>query len=638
MRIEHNSRMQIYRTPFGAVTSGTRVKLRLGIADGGIPNSVRVHYRFYDEKYFSNMSYIFEIGGFCIYEAELVMPDRVGNLWYYFEVVNSDGRVYYANNQQRLGGLGEVYQNEPDCLYQITVYSSDYKTPKWFRDSVVYQIFPDRFANGNENQEFLGDRQDIIKRNWGEMPFYKAEQFGGEYLANDFFGGNLKGITNKLKYLAELGIGAIYLNPVFKAYSNHKYDTGNYKEIDPSFGTNEDFKELCQKADKYGIKLILDGVFNHTGSNSLYFNKNGQYDELGAYQSKNSKYFNWFNFKNWPDDYDSWWGMKTLPNVNENSQDYQNYILKDDDSVVKHWIKEGSKGWRLDVVDELPGFFVKELRKAVKSVDEDAVIIGEVWEDASNKCSYGETREYFLGGELDSVMNYPLRSALIDFAKNRIDAKEFDRRIMSLKENYPKPAYYSLLNLISSHDVERIITAVSSAPDKNSVNKDFMAEFKLTDEEYEKAVKKVKQIVIMLMLMPGVPCIYYGDEIGMQGYGDPFCRQCFDWENKNIDLKVWYAMSIALRKSSLAFTNGEFESIYTVNSGYGFIRILDDDMHIVCTNFSDNNEWFRLDLARFGVHELELENGLYEEFYNSEDGIYYINMLAGEAKVFKARK
>lgn len=630
--------MEIYRTPFGAVTTGTRIKLRLGISEGGIPNSVRVHYRFKDEKYFANMFYIFEIGGFCIYEAELVMPDRVGNLWYYFEIVNSSGKVYYANNSKRLGGLGEVYQNEPDCLYQITVYSADYKTPEWFRESVVYQIFPDRFANGNKNGVMLGNRQDIIKRNWGEMPFYKAEQFGGEYLANDFFGGNLKGITDNLSYLAELGIGVIYLNPVFKAYSNHKYDTGNYKEIDPSFGTNDDFKELCKKADEFGIKIILDGVFNHTGSNSLYFNKDGKYDGIGAYQSKDSKYFDWFNFKNWPDDYDSWWGMKTLPNVNENSPDYQKYILKDEDSVVKYWINNGSKGWRLDVVDELPGFFVKELRKAVKSVDEDAVIIGEVWEDASNKCSYGETREYFLGRELDSVMNYPLRSALIDFAKNNISAEEFDERIMSLKENYPKPAYYSLLNLVSSHDVERILTVVSSAPEKNSVNKDFMAEFKLSDAEYEKAVKKVKQIVIMQMLMPGVPCIYYGDEIGMQGYGDPFCRQCFDWDNKNIDLKIWYSMAIALRKSSPAFTDGEFENVYKVNKGYGFIRILNDDMHIVCSNFSDNHECFRLDLARFNIRELELENGLYEEYYNSEDGIYYIQMPAGEAKVFRCRK
>ncbi len=637
MKIEHNSRMEIYRSPYGAVTSGSRVKLRLGIADGGIPNSVRVHYSFKEEKNFMNMSYIYEIGSFCIYEAELIMPNRVGLLWYYFEVINEKGKTYYSNNEKNLGGLGKVYNNEPENAYQITVYSPDYKTPEWFKDTVVYQIFPDRFYNGNENGEISGDRCDIIKRNWGDTPFYKAEQFGGEYKANDFYGGNLKGITKKLQYLAELGIGAIYLNPIFKAYSNHKYDTGNYMQIDESFGTYDDFCELCQKASELDIRIILDGVFNHTGSNSIYFNKDGEYDGIGAYQSKESEYFEWYNFKNWPDDYESWWGMLTLPNVNEESEAYQNYILKNDDSVIKHWLRSGAGGWRLDVVDELPGFFVKELRKAAKEVDKDAVIIGEVWEDASNKMSYGESREYFLGEELDSVMNYPLRSALIDIAKNNIDAEEFDNRIMSIKENYPLPAYYSLLNILSSHDVERIITAVSNAPCTD--DKDFMAEYKLEGEDYYAALKKVKQIVMFQMLMPGVPCVYYGDEIGIQGYRDPFCRGCFSWDNINEELKLWYSTAIALRKSSDAFTNGLFESVYKVNYGYAFIRILDADMHIVCSNFGKNTEWFRLDLARYKVHRIEMEiYDEFEEFYNSEDGIYYIEMHPGDVKVFKGIK
>lgn len=636
MKIEHNSQMSFYRSPQGAVTCGTCVKLRLGVLEGGIPQSIKVCYKFKEEMYFSNMSYICEIGGMCIYEAEIRVPDRVGLLWYYFEIVNEAGRNFYANNKKCLGGLGEMFAEEPKCLYQITVYSEDFETPEWFRDSVVYQIFPDRFYNGNENGEILGDRDDIIKRNWGDTPFYKAEQFGGVYRANDFFGGNIKGITKKLTYLAELGIGAIYLNPIFKAYSNHKYDTGDYKQIDPSFGTEEDFHELCSKAEELDIRIILDGVFNHTGSNSIYFNKDGEYNTIGAYQSRESLYYNWFSFKDWPNEYEAWWGIKTLPSVNEHSEEYRDYILNDDDSVVKHWLRKGAYGWRLDVVDELPGFFVKELRKAVKSVDKDAVIIGEVWEDASNKCSYGEQREYFLGGELDSVMNYPLRTALIDLAKNYIDAEEFNARIMSLKENYPKPAFYSLLNFLSSHDVERILTAVSDAPDKNSVSKDFMADFELNGEQLQRALVRVRQIVMMIMLMPGVPCVYYGDERGMQGYADPFCRGCVDWSSANEELKLWYSMAIALRKSSKAFTDGEFENIYKMNFGYGFVRLLGDDMHIVCANFGKNTEWFRIDTARFGIRELE--NEIYEEYYNSEDGVYYIEMPAGEVKVFKGRK
>ena len=637
MKIEHNSRTEFYRSPFGAVVSGSKVRLRLGVSEGGIPDSVRVHYTFKDEKFFLDMSYVFEIGGFCIYETELEIPDDVGILWYYFEVTGEKGKVFYSNNEKNLGGIGQMYYAEPKNAFQITVYSPDYKTPHWFREAVVYQIFPDRFYNGNENGEFSGNRNDIIKRNWGETPFYKKEQFGGEYRANDFFGGNLKGIIKKLDYLYDLGIGAIYLNPIFKAYSNHKYDTGNYMQIDEGFGTYEDFCQLCKKAQKLNIKIILDGVFNHTGSNSIYFNKDGEYNSVGAYQSQNSKFISWYDFKNWPDDYESWWGMKTLPNVNESSPEYQNYILKDDDSVVKHWLKAGASGWRLDVVDELPGLFVKELRKAVKSVSEDAVIIGEVWEDASNKESYGKRREYFLGEELDSVMNYPLRCALIDLAKNRITAEEFDERIMSIKENYPPPAYYSLLNIISSHDVERILTALSDAPCTD--NKDFMADFHLYGDEYNRSIKRLKQVVMLQMLIPGVPCIYYGDEIGMQGYRDPFCRGCFTWNNMNEDLKRWYSSAISLRKSSPAFLQGEFETVYKVDAGYGFIRIHGEEKFVVCSNFGEKTEWFRLDLARFEIRKIESEIPTdFKECHTSQDGIFYIEMPQGAVKVFKAQK
>ncbi len=636
MKIEHNSQLPLYRSPFGAVTCESTVCIRLAVAEGGLPHSIKLIYTFLREKYYVNMSYVFQVGEYCMYEARIIVPNRTGLLWYYFEIVNNNGKTYYTNNSENLGGIGRVMSEEPKNAYQITVYSKSFKTPDWFKDSVVYQIFPDRFNNGCENNKFLSDRSDIIKRNWGDTPYYKPEQFGGEYLSNDFFGGNLKGIEQKLQYLAELGIGAIYLNPIFTAYSNHKYDTGNYKEIDPSFGNEEDFRRLCEKACEYGINIILDGVFNHTGSNSLYFNKDGQYPGIGAYQSKDSPYYNWYSFTEFPDKYESWWGMKTLPSVNEQCQEYQDYIINNEDSVIKRWLRAGASGWRLDVVDELPGFFVKKLRKVVKETNENAVIIGEVWEDASTKCSYGEQREYFLGEELDSVMNYPLRSAMINFAKNNIDAPEFDRLIMSLKENYPSPAYYSLLNILSTHDVERIITAVSSAPDKSTVDKDFMADFRLSYEAAEKAVKKVKQLVMFQMLMPGVPCIYYGDEIGMQGYADPFCRCCFQWDNINHDLQLWYKLAIALRKSSPVFIYGEFECIYKLNYGYSFIRFNKSDAHIVCANFSDKNEWFRLDTARFGLRELE--NEIYEEYYSSEDGIYYIEMPPNEVKVFKGHR
>lgn len=627
MVIEHNSRMEFYRSPFGAVTCGKKIMLRISLKDTGIPDVLKVIFEFDGKFWDRNLKYIMNVGEYCIYETEIEVPDRVGLLWYYFEIVTGGKTVYFGNNDEMLGGKGRIYENNPKP-YQVTVYDEKYKTPDWFSGCVMYQIFPDRFYH--ENGEFLSERSDIFKREWNDIPFYKPEQFGGKYLANDFYGGNLKGIEKKLQYIAELGIDVIYLNPIFKAYSNHRYDTGNYMQIDEMLGKEEDFVSLCKKADEYGIKIILDGVFNHTGSNSIYFNKDGEYDSVGAYQSKESEFYNWYNFEEWPDKYESWWGIKTLPGVNEESESYRDYILRNEDSVVKHWLKAGASGWRLDVVDELPDDFVKILRKEVKSCNEDAVIIGEVWEDASNKESYGKRREYLLGDELDSVMNYPFRNALIDMATGKIDAEKFDERIMSIKENYPRAAYNSLMNFLSSHDVERIITVMSGAPEKGCVNKDFQAEYKV--ENYRRTIEKVKQVVIFQMLMPGVPSVYYGDEIGMQGYADPFCRGAFLWDNQDEDLKLWYKIAIALRHSSKAYSEGEFENVYKYEKGYGFIRYKEDGKHVVIANFSDEYKCFRLDLARFNLHYLS--NEIYDEFYGSEDGIYYIDMPANSVKVF----
>ena len=273
MIIEHNSRERFFRKPFGAVPCGTYVRLRLFVKEVGIPAAVRLVYIVNEtEQYKVDMPYRFSINDGSVYSYKLIMPDEPGLIWYYFELETQNGTVYYGNNSENLGGTGAISFNSPGNSYQITVYNDYYKTPDWFKESVAYQIFPDRFYNGNENGEFLNPRDDIIKRNWGDMPFYKAEQFGGEYLCNDFFGGNLKGIIKKLDYLKDLGIGVIYLNPIFQAYSNHKYDTGSYEDIDPMFGDMETFKKLCSEAKKRGIRIVLDGVFNHTGSDSKYFN------------------------------------------------------------------------------------------------------------------------------------------------------------------------------------------------------------------------------------------------------------------------------------------------------------------------------------------------------------------------------
>lgn len=626
MKAEHNSQSLIYRKPFGAAAVGSEITLRLSLTDVGIPSYVKLFREFLGKTESLDMHYVFEASGVYFYETKFMLPQKTGLLYYWFEVGTDKGTLFYGNNEDGLGGIGRIYDEVPSKKYQITVYSESYKTPKWWREGVCYQIFPDRFKNGNENGEFLGERQDIIKRNWGETPYYKAEQFGGKYLANDFFGGNLLGIEKKLSYLKNLGISSIYLNPIFKAFSNHRYDTGDYKKIDEMLGTEEDFKRLCRKAEDMGIRIILDGVFNHTGSDSLYFNKYGHYAGVGAYQSKNSPYYEWFNFMEYPEKYESWWGIDTLPQVNEASDSYQKYIVKDENSVVKKWLKNGAYGWRIDVADELPDSFIKLLRKAVKKENPDNVIIGEVWEDASNKVAYDELREYFYGDELDSVMNYPLKNAMIDFALSRIDAKSFDRRIMSLKENYPEPAFYAAFNFLSSHDTVRILTALSG---KDCKTKDECAVSRLSCEEYAGAVKRLKCLVTMQFSLPGVPVIFYGDEAGLEGYADPFCRSCYPWGNENKEILEHYRYTVALRNENDVLKNGEFESVYRYQNCYGFIRFDKRNKAVVLVNFGENTE-IRLDLARFGIFSMNNEG----EKYSSNDGIFLIKMPENTAKIF----
>lgn len=629
MKVEHNSLELIYRKPFGAVEQGTEVRLRLALSECGIPRHVRIVFE-HDEKNESfDMPYAFDFAGSCIYETVLKMPCETGLAHYYFEVGLNGGQIYYSTSDDGFGGIGRIYDDIPEKKYQITVYEHGYKTPDWWKNSVCYQIFPDRFANGNENGEFLGNRDDIIKRKWGEEPFYKAEQFGGKYLANDFFGGNLNGIKKKLPYLKELGVSSIYLNPIFKAYSNHKYDTGDYKTIDPMFGTEQDFVNLCKAAEREGIRIILDGVFNHTGSDSLYFNKNGTYDSVGAYQSKQSPYYDWYRFLDYPEEYESWWGIDTLPQTEEASTDYQDYILRSSDAVVKKWIKSGAFGWRLDVVDELPDFFVKILREEVKRENPEAIIIGEVWEDASNKVAYDEQRQYFMGRELDSVMNYPLRNAMVDFALGNIDAGTFDRRIMSLKENYPREAFYAALNFLSTHDIPRILTVLGGyMPD----NKDEMSEVRLSGWQRDRAVALLKCLIAMQVMLPGVPTIYYGDEAGLEGYADPFCRRCYPWGKEDYEIMDYYKKTIKLRNENESIKSGEFETVYKNGDCYAFIRYDDVSSFITIVNFGIGAT-VRIDAARFGIHCL---NGVMrcEEYY-SEDGIYYINMPEKSVKIFK---
>lgn len=497
-----------------------------------------------------------------------------GLYWYCFRL--SDGRFIVEKNM-----LGVISHN-PERKFQLTAYSHDFVVPKWIYGGIIYQIFPDRFNFCGKEPTLREDR--ILHKNLSDTPYFLPDE-NGKVKNNDFFGGNIKGIIEKIPYLQELGVSVIYLNPIFEAYSNHRYDTGDYLKIDEYLGDENDFKELVDKAEKAGIKLVLDGVFNHTGDDSVYFNKYGRYLETGAYQSKNSKYYEWYKFIRHPDLYESWWGVDVLPATNKNNDGFINFITGEN-GVMDKYTKNGIGGWRLDVVDELPPHFVKAIRSRVKSVNPDAIIIGEVWEDASNKISYGIRREYFQGDELDSVMNYPLKNAIIDFIKSR----NVNKLALTVKEqidHYPEQVLHALMNILATHDTFRLLSALGEK-DVSKMSKSEMQNVFLSGNEYENAVKKLKLAVFLQYTLYGVPSVYYGDEIGMQGYADPLNRKFFDWQNIDESIRDFYVKIGEIRRSYSCFISGEVKIVYEKNGCFAFKRSDGNSEVLVAVNVDDN--------------------------------------------------
>ncbi len=472
----------------------------------------------------------------------------VGLYFYYFSL--GAGRFLGCGPQRRA-----VVCDHP-ASWQVTVYSEGYRTPAWLKGGIMYQIFPDRFHREGEAPSVPPHK--ILREDWGGQPSFRPNSFG-KVLNNDFFGGNLNGIRAKLGYLAELSVTVLYLNPIFEAYSNHRYDTGDYRKIDGLLGTEEDFCRLCEEAERRGMRIILDGVFNHTGDDSLYFNKYGRYDSVGAYQSPDSPYHDWYNFHPFPDCYDSWWGIETLPAVNERSSSYRQFICGEN-GVLRTWLRRGAAGYRLDVADELPDSFLREIRSAVKSEKADAVIIGEVWEDASNKIAYSERRQYLQGSELDSVMNYPLKDAIIHFVRTGY-TNELRETLAFLRDNYPKETLDCLMNSLSTHDTPRILTVLGG---RQCADKEEMARTVMSPAERDYAKKRLKMAAVLQYTLPGVPCVFYGDEAGVEGYMDPFCRACFPWDGIDGELLGFYRDLGRIRTEIAAgiLDDGEYREIF----------------------------------------------------------------------------
>ena len=560
-----NSRSRKYRDPLGAVADGTSIHFRVTLPrelscsaahliiqrEGG---QIQVLDLFWCGMNGNSQEW---------WECHFT-PEEPGLYFYHFEVRTHRGSQRLSRGFAGDGIFGGNNQ------WQLTVYDKNFKTPDWLEGGVMYQIFPDRFYKSQQPKENIPSGR-TFHSDWSQQPVWAPNE-QGVITNTDFFGGDLRGIQEKLPYLKELGVTCLYLNPIFESHSNHRYDTADYSKIDPLLGNEEDFRSLCAEAKKRGIRVLVDGVFSHTGSDSVYFNREGRYPTQGAYNSQQSPYYPWYTFRQWPQNYECWWNFETLPNVKETEPSFNEYI-NGENGIVRKWLRAGTSGWRLDVADELPDQFLDNLTAAAKAESPDAVVLGEVWEDASNKTAYGVRRRYLLGGQLDTVMNYPFRDAIFAFLLGG-DPRNFAESVESIVENYPPQCLRLLMNHIGTHDTERALTVLGGEPAGNR-GREWQAAQSLTPEQRDTALKRLRLASLIQYLLPGVPCLYYGDEAGMEGYRDPFCRGAYPWGREGKNLLQWYKGLGMLRAQEKAILGkGSYRTLYADGNLLAFERFV----------------------------------------------------------------
>ncbi|MCR4766745.1 MAG: glycoside hydrolase family 13 protein [Saccharofermentans sp.] len=612
-RCMHASRLPEYRLPFGARPCASNVDIFFDCYMEATNVTFCYTYGLYGFSYHEEPMY--SVSGLGRYHVELMLPAEPSILFYWFRfnvpgdlealpedlrAVSADGNsqqitLYYGAGMDTPDGEGTLYLEPPRVgaeedkypfAFQITVYNKDFKTPDFLKGAMIYQIFPDRFARDTafDYQKMVNTdarTERIYHEDWNEDVDTQGKPETG-YLACDFYGGSLKGIEEKLDYIKSLGINVLYLNPIFEARSSHRYDTADYLNVDPILGGTAAFMSLQNACREKGIKIILDGVFSHTGADSKYFNKFDRYDGVGAYKAFNegeeSRYRSWYNFFRNADGsvgYDSWWGFPDLPNINEDDLSYRNFIFGKD-GVVDTWTSRGAAGFRLDVSDELPDSFIRQMRQTVKEkTGGQGAVIGEVWEDASNKCSYGSYRDFMLGNTHDSVMGYTFRHIILDFLCGYIDADIANTRLEGFRERYPVEAYYSMMNLVSSHDVPRIMTALSKPGDTD--DRDIQRGFKVSSSDYEAVSSLARMAFAFQTCYIGASCIYYGDEILMEGYKDPFNRRTYPWNRtgqKQEEALSYFRRIARLRTENECLRTGYYETLMAQGGTFAFVRYL----------------------------------------------------------------
>ncbi|NLW78603.1 MAG: glycoside hydrolase family 13 protein [Ruminococcaceae bacterium] len=542
----YNSWQQSSKTPFGAVKAGEAVRITIRVP-AGIHCETPILFLQKDGGSTAAQYPLQPAGredGADVFTVRFTV-DAVGLHFYWFDLWVNYQKLYQ-------GAYGEaVLATEEGKKFVLTVYDPAFRTPEAVRGGVMYQIFPDRFMEGEPGKLMpFSDR--IYRADKQNEPYFWGEVKSYGSLTQDYYGGDLAGIEKRLPFLYALGVSWIYLNPIFEAHSNHRYNTADYMKVDPLLGTNADFARLCKKAKTFGIRIILDGVFSHTGADSLYFNKEGRYPTVGAWQGPQSRYRDWYYFM--PDgSYDSWWGFETLPTCNKNNPAFRKFICGEN-GVIDYWLQQGAAGFRLDVADELPDDFIVDIRTAVKRGGEDMLLIGEVWEDAVLKEGFGHRRAYFMGQELDGVMNYPFRTAILDFLQN-FDSPALVEEVMTICEHYPAPALNACTVHLSSHDTIRAITALVGEPIEGH-ERAWQSGRRLSPEQYHLGILRLQLGFVLQFTLPGIPCVYYGDEIAMQGYADPFNRGYYDWSSGETHLIPLMLKLAGLRKQCPAFHDG----------------------------------------------------------------------------------
>ena len=558
------------KTPFGAAPCSTEVRFTL--FDDAFCGCELLVYR-----EFAGAEDVCPLppaeGGFS---GAYTAPGEGELCWYVFRLTRWDGTLSY------LGKNGLRPDRDGAERWQLTVYE-DTGTPDWFGRGVTYQIFPDRFRRtGTPDVSGMVGRR-WLHESWDDQPVFRPDE-NGQITNRDFFGGSLAGITEKLDYLQSLSVTTLYLNPIFEAASNHRYDTADYRAIDPLLGDEETFRTLCREAHKRGMRVMLDGVFNHTGSRSRYFNADGFYPELGAAQSQDSPYYDWYSFHPWPTDYDAWWGVKTLPAVNEQRPAYRQFIFKGEDSVVRHWLRCGADGWRLDVADELPGDFIAGIRRAIEDEKPDGYLLGEVWEDGSNKIAYSQRRRYLLGRETHGLMNYPFRTALLRWLGGG-DAAEFRESMETLQANYPPAAFYGAMNFLGTHDTPRILTLLGA--DHVPAAKEERAAYAPSPAQLARGRAKLRLAGMLLYAFPGSPTLFYGDEAGMQGFEDPLNRGTYPWGREDVGLLDFFRALGRLRRERQSLQTGTLTYVYAQGGGLVIAREHEGETTMAALNAGD---------------------------------------------------